>query len=178
VKINVMTPYALDKNLGRAYNEAMSMIGEDDWGCLIDYDVQFLTPGAVRMLYEYAGSYPDTLLTCLTNRIHPCNRDQLYRGTVSNVSDMCQHMEIAERLAVNPHTVTELTQHLSGFLMLLSKRVWNEIKFTEDLKCLGVDTDYFDRLQTAGKKVYRMNSLYVFHTYRLMTGIKNKAHLL
>jgi GT2 family glycosyltransferase len=173
-----MIPYALDKNLGRAYNEAMTLIGEEDWACLMDYDVQFLTPNAIRILYEYAALHPNALLTCYTNRIHPCNRDQLFKGHMNNISDLKHHIPIAEQLSACDRTVTPITQHLSGFLMLIGKKLWNEIKFTEDLQCLGVDTDYFDRLKMAGKKVYRMNSLYVFHTYRLMKGIKDKSHLL
>lgn len=178
MKIHLMIPYALDKNLGRAYNEAMELIGEDDWGCLIDYDVQLLTPDAVRILYEYAELYPDAFLTCFTNRIHPCNKDQLYGGVLSNISDIRQHTVIAETLAARARNVTSIEHHLSGFLMLLSKKLWKEVKFTEDLKCLGVDTDYFERLKAAEKQLYRMNSLYVFHSYRLMKGIRNKSHLL
>lgn len=178
VKVNIMTPYAVDKNLGRAYNQAMSMIGDDEYGCLIDYDVQLLTPDAGQILHRYAEMYPDALLTCFTNRVHPCNKQQLRNSCISNDTNIINHIRIAEIKKQELFKVTEIRQHLSGFLMLMSKSLWKEVPFTEDKMCLGVDTDYFERLQAAGKKVLRMDGLYVWHTYRLLNGITNKSHLL
>jgi GT2 family glycosyltransferase len=61
--------------------------------------------------------------------------------------------------------------------MLVSKKTWNEIKFSESGKCLGVDNDFSANVLERGKKIYRMDSLYVFHAYRLKNGIKDKTHL-
>lgn len=173
-----MIPYALDKNLGRAYNEAMEMIPEDEWACLMDYDAQFLTPTAIKTLYKYIEVNPDAFFTCITNRVHPCNKEQLYQGVVSNNADMRNHIAIAESLEASIDTTSPLVYHMSGFMMLISKKMWTEIKFTEDLKCLGVDTDYFSKLKVAGKEILRIDGIYVFHNYRLMRGINNKKHLL
>ncbi len=63
-------------------------------------------------------------------------------------------------------------------LMLLSKKAWKENPFTEDLKCLGVDSEISIRLREQGKTILRMDGLYVWHTYRLMNGIRDKQHLL
>ncbi|HLA53220.1 MAG TPA: hypothetical protein VK618_07940, partial [Flavitalea sp.] len=72
MKVNIMIPYALDKNLGRAYNETMRMVDDGDWACLMDYDVQLLTPDAGKILHDYAIRFPHAgMLTCYTNRIHP-----------------------------------------------------------------------------------------------------------
>lgn len=178
MKVHVMIPYSLDKNLGKAYNEAMTLIGKDDWACLLDYDVQLLTPDTIEILHRYAELYPDALLTCSTNRVHPINTEQLYQKRLSENADMKYHILTAEALKLKGMSVTEITKHLSGFLMLLSKRMWEDVKFSEDGKCLGVDTDYFRKLKTANKKVLRMDNVYVWHAYRLINGVNDKKHLL
>lgn len=178
MKVHVKTPYAEDKNLGRVYNEAFAGVADDDWVCLIDYDVVFLTPDAIRIMYEYARSFPETgLFTCFTNRIHPLAGDQLLDGQVSENTCMKYHQERAYNQKRFGITVTELKHQISGFLMLISKKTWNEIKFAETGQCLGIDNDFSQRVLDAGKKIYRMDSVYVWHSYRLQNGITNKDHL-
>jgi GT2 family glycosyltransferase len=74
-------------------------------------------------------------------------------------------------------SVSEIKHPISGFLMLISRKMWNKVKFSESGKCLGVDNDFSANILQTGKKIYRMNSVYVWHTYRLMNGIKDKTHL-
>ncbi len=90
---------------------------------------------------------------------------------------MEHHIRAAEAQTAELYKVTRLRSHFSGFLMLLSRQLWDQVKFTEELACLGVDTDYRKRLERAGKQIWRMDGLYVWHSYRLLTGIKDKKHL-
>src|SRR5690606_26036676 len=176
--IHVKIPFDPEKNLGRAYNRAFEGIAEDDWVCLIDHDVLFLTPDAILLMYEYTRSYPDTgIFTCYTNRVHPLSMDQLLHGRVSENTNIGFHLELAYNQKRFGITVTEINHVISGFLMLVSKRTWNEIKFSESGKCLGVDNDFSANVLERGKKIYRMDSVYVWHTYRLKNGITDKTHL-
>lgn len=176
--IHVKTPFALDKNLGRAYNKAFEDVGENDWVCLIDHDVLFLTPDAISIMHEYARSFPETgIFTCFTNRIHPLAIDQLLDGKVNENTCVKYHQERAYNQKRFGITVKEIKHVISGFLMMVSKRTWNEIKFSESGKCLGCDNEYSQRIIEAGKKIYRMESLYVWHSYRL-NDMKDKTHLL
>jgi GT2 family glycosyltransferase len=178
MKVNIMTPYAQDKNLGKAYNEAMRQIDDHDWACLIDYDVMFLTSDAGKILHDYALRFPDAgMLTCYTNRIHPSS-PQLLGRKLSEDDQVSAHIQTAERMRAFLYKATELRGNVSGFLMLIKKSVWRHVQFTEELKCLGVDTDYWKRLKAAGYSILRMDGLYVFHTYRIRTGIYDKKHLL
>lgn len=178
MKIHVKTPFAEDKNLGRAYNEAFEDLEERDWVCLKDHDVLFLTPDAINLMYEYVRSFPETgIFTCYTNRIHPLSADQLLDGRVNENTCIKYHSERAYNQKRFGITVTEINHPISGFLMLVSKKTWREIKFSEAGKCLGVDNDFSANVLERGKKIYRMESLYVFHLYRLMHGITNKDHL-
>lgn len=176
--IHVKTPFDLDKNLGRAYNKAFEDVEERDWVCLIDHDVMFLTPDAIALMYEYTRSYPETgIFTCYTNRIHPLASDQLLDGKVNENTCVKYHTERAYNQKRFGITVKEINHPISGFLMLLSKQTWNQIKFTESLKCLGVDNDFSANVLERGKKIYRMESVYVWHSYRL-NDMKDKTHLI
>jgi GT2 family glycosyltransferase len=178
MKIHVKTPFAEDKNLGKAYNQAFEDVEERDWVCLIDHDVLFLTPDAINLMYEYVRSFPDTgLFTCYTNRIHPLAAEQLLDGQVNENTCIKYHSERAYNQKRFGISVSEIKHPISGFLMLISRKMWNKVKFSESGKCLGVDNDFSANILQTGKKIYRMNSVYVWHTYRLMNGIKDKTHL-
>lgn len=183
MKIHIVHPYdpTEEKNLGKSYNEAFENVAEDDWVCLMDWDVMFLTHDAIKRMYEYVKKYPDTgIFTCWTNRLH--------RGAIQQVdltmfdeNHIREHIKRAKELIEICETrTTELYKHISGFLMLISKKTWNEIKFNEDGKCLGVDNEYSDRILQSGKKILRMDSIYALHLYRMgmSNDYKDKSHLL
>ena len=175
--IHYVTPYRKDRNLGKAYNDTFKLIGDDDWLCITDYDVLALLPTTLSLLEDYADNYPEAdMFVCYANRTYPTNQ-QIY-NQVSDNDSIKHHMDIAAELAKQPMSVTRVTQNVSGFLMLIPKRIWNEIKFVEDLKCLGVDTMFSRAMHAANKVIYRMNTVYVFHIYRLEKGLQNKDHLL
>lgn len=179
MKVHFVTPYALDKNLGKAYNEAFQLIGDDDWLCINDYDTMFLTPDAPAIVTEYVKRFPETaLFTCYTNRVHPCSTEQLLGEVIQDNSDIRLHIKTAERVKGNLYTVTQVHKNVSGMLMVMSKKQWKETPFVEDLKCLGVDTELSKTLRERGQAVQRMNGLYIFHIYRIMNGIRDKSHLI
>lgn len=94
-----MTPFRADKDLGRAYNEAFRLIGDDDWICLRDIDTLFLTHDAPNIIEEYVKDFahqPIGILTCYTNRIG-C-KDQLLNGErSSDNADIKHHLNLAEK---------------------------------------------------------------------------------
>lgn len=173
--IHIITPFAKDKDLGKAYNEACSLIPDTDWICITDYDVLFLTPETINRMYDYAEKYPDCFLTGLSNRVHPINTEQLFTGKLSSNTNITDHILIAQKLQGTE--VKELKNHLSGFLMLFPKILWSMARFDEGSGCLGIDTSYLKKLKAAGIKTYVMQSVYIFHTYRLIQGIQYKEHL-
>lgn len=178
MKIHICTPFSLEKNLGKAYNETMSLIPDGDWACLIDYDVQFLLPSTIPHIYNYVERFPDTgLFTCFTNRLHPLAKNQLLYGIVQENDGVKWHSIQAKEQEKNLYNVTELHKHISGFLMMISKETWKQVVFPSDKFCLGVDNDFSDRILDDGLKIRRMDGIYVFHSYRLLNGIKDKSHL-
>lgn len=178
------TPYRQDRNLGRAYNEAFEKMNEEDWLIITDYDVLLLLPDQISHIHEYIYQFTGAdMFVCWSNRTYHSNA-QLYGGPVptpemvSKDDYIVNHIKTAKYCYKDLYKVTEVKQNVSGFLMAIPKRTWNEIKFTEDLKCLGVDTLFSQRMLNAGKKILRMDGIFVFHTYRIDKDIRDKAHLL
>lgn len=178
MKVHIVKPYDLDKDLGRSYNEEMSRIPEGDWACLMDYDTMLLTPDCGWILHEYAQKFAHAgLLTCYTNRVHPKATDQLLEGVCSDNVSLQYHMDRAYNQKRLLFQATPIDHEVSGFLMLISKATWNEVKFNQGDGCLGVDNMYCWDLLKAKKSIYRMDGLYCLHLYRLKNGISDKSHL-
>ncbi len=171
----IQEPYDDNKNLGGAYNLAMQHYGPEDWVCLKDYDTLFLLPETIKYINHYTQVFPDAgILTCYTNRIG--NKDQMVFGKTSENDSIRYHIGVAKQMVKNLFKATELQNPISGMLMVIKKSTWDNVKF--DHGCLGVDNNYHRRIQATGMKILRMDGVYIWHTYRLTTGIKNVQHLL
>lgn len=186
------------KNLGRAYNEAMAAAPEDSHVILRDGDTCWLTPDYGVHIAEYIRLYPDAVLTCWTNRINERAEQQskmiVHHGDsfirdqsdIRKATDMIIHLHAAKIQTKNLYQVTPLHGFVSGFCLIVPKSVWNNHKFTEVQKyedrgptnMLGVDNDFTNRIRAAGIQVLRMDGIYIWHTYRLLTGDTDKSHLL
>jgi GT2 family glycosyltransferase len=178
MQVHILKPYDQQKNLGKAYNTAMAMLPEDSAACLCDIDTCFLTPDAGSILQEYVYRNPDAgILTCLTNRVSPLSKPQLLGRTISDNSDMRTHLKYAAEVKNQLFNTTEIDRDISGFLMVVSKKVWLQHPFPELGKAIGVDTQYGRTIRAAGLKILRMDGLYIWHTYRLLNGIADKTHL-
>lgn len=176
--INVIQPYSLDKKLGTAYNKAMSLMPDGSWSILMDHDAMFLTPDAIAHVYKYTQLFPNTgIFTCYTNRLHPASKGQLYNNECSEDSDIRNHIRIAERVKSDLYNVTEISNVIGGFCMVVHKDTWRQHQFSENLFCLGVDNDFSKRVMSGGQKILRMDGIYMFHVYRLMNGYRDKTHL-
>lgn len=182
MQVHILIPYRCDKNLGLAYNQAMAMIPEGDAACLCDIDTCFLTPDAPALIQEYVYrtfdyGLPVGILTCFTNRVSPLSKMQLLGRAVNENTDMKVHLQYAEDLKKELFNTTVIDRDISGFLMVISKKVWQQYPFPETGKALGVDTHYGRMIRAAGLQILRMDGLYIWHTYRLLNGISDKKHL-
>lgn len=175
--VHICAPYRLDKNLGRAYNEVMQLLPEDSAACFIDYDVQLLTPDAGAIIHQYAAENPHALLTCYTNRVSPLSKMQLLNRVVNEESDIRKHISLAEKQKSLLYQTTPIYRDISGMLMVIPKSLWLKHPFPDSGVCLGVDTYYGRSIREAGVSILRMDGLYVWHSYRLLTGITDKSHL-
>ena len=174
--IHYTTPYRTDKDLGRAYNETMSLCANDyTHVCLMDGDVMFLTPNWGTIIEEYVALYPDAVLTCRTNRIHHLSKQLLWNDPPHSIIEL---IKIANG-ATDLRTVTPIIpgEGMSGFLMVVPVALWQQIPFKQGIGCLGVDSQFRIDVHAAGKEILIMDGLLVWHTYRLATGVNDKTHL-
>ncbi len=186
-------PYSTDKNLGKAYNDFMALLPEGSHACFRDGDTCWLTPDYGVHLAEYVKLYPNAILTCWTNRINAkaeqqsfdvVNDTQVGKIGIRGCSDIRDIIHVAENYKKHLYKVTPLKGFISGFCMVVPKSVWNIHKFAEKQvyedrgphNLLGVDNDFTNRVRAAGVPVLRMDGLYIWHTYRLLTN--SKDHLL
>jgi GT2 family glycosyltransferase len=176
MNIYYFTPYALNKNLGAAYNHYMELLpNDDDWACFIDGDAMFLTPDWGHLIQKAIEAFPETgMFTCYTNRVG--NKQQLYRGIFSNNQDMGAHRNIAKVChEIGKNRTKKLSGPISGVMMIIQKKTWREFLFKDGL--LSVDNDISKRLLQAGKEIRLIESIYLLHYYRMAEGKKYKKHL-
>jgi hypothetical protein len=173
--IHFLTPFRTDKNLGKAYNDAVSLIPDSDHVCITDYDVCFLSPRSIPIIYEYVEKYPNDVLTCWASRGHVLSAQTLNHEGAS-LQELANAARVLEK-RYDEGSVREITKHLSGFCLVFPKSLWKEVPFKEGIGCLGVDTQFLKDLKSKGKKVYLMQRVFALHAYRL-DDIRNKSHLL
>lgn len=171
----IQIPFSFQKDLGRAYNEAMSKV-TDDYCILMDYDAMILTPNTLPLVDKYVKAHPEAaLLTGYATRSHMSSSQH---HPVMNTGNVLTAIHMAEKIERLPMKVKKLDRNVTGFFMVLKKSTWEKYKFIEGIGCLGVDTDYWQQLIKGGETILLMETVLVWHTYRLRNGIKSKDHLL
>lgn len=168
MKIWFNIPWSQEKNLGKAYNDFMELIPEDDYACFIDGDAMFLTPDFGNKLYDIVQEYPECgVFTCKTNRIG-CQWQR--EPDMWNEDEVRIHRAIAAFLGIGEHPIRDVTDlgidhPMGGVLILISKKVWKKVGgFANGI--LGVDNKLHWSCIEHAEKVYLMESIYIYHWYR------------
>jgi len=169
------TPYRSDKNIGKYYNDFMSLIpNDDDWVCFTDADTMFLTPFFGQLIEESTSQKKYDVLTCFTNRIgNPKQNVELLDFSIKN-DDIQHHRAVAEMVQQKYGSKIEDFDswkshaygkaNMSGMLILRKKKVWNDCKFIDGN--LGVDNAFHEETRKNGYKVGIIKGLYIYHWYR------------
>jgi len=178
MSIYYFVPYSLERNIGKAYNQYMALLPNDnDYGVLMDGDTMFLTFDWGHAIAEVIKKIPDAgIITCYTNRLAK-NKVQLY-GVDS--TDIIVHRAIAKKLDEDFRgSYRKINQRISGFFMAIQKKTWKEVgKFPEiPNKILDIDGLFSNKILRAGKSIYIMRGMYKLHYYRMAEGPKYKDHL-
>jgi GT2 family glycosyltransferase len=176
MEIYYFKPYDIRGNLGRAYNNYMEMLpNDDDYACFLDADTMFLCPDYGEQIYNTVKAHPEAgMFTCVTNRVG--NIAQLYEHHLSMIGDVIYHRRLARAIWNRYKTnVAQLYKPISGLMMIIQKKTWKTIRFADGL--LGVDTDISKKLLAKKMPILLMRGVYMFHYYRLLEGVKSKSHL-
>jgi GT2 family glycosyltransferase len=176
------TPWSSEKDLGKAYNDFMNLLPNDnDYACFTDADAMFTTHTFGHQLEDIVKEYPEApLFTAMTNRV----------GTdyqLAKVSGAWEENNIARHWAIGkilqetyPYKVEDITHcsPLSGVLILIRKKEWKECGgFKEGIGMLGVDNSIHYRIRDKGYPVLLMKGVYILHYYRNGKA-EDKNHLL
>ena len=188
-------PKAKQFNIGWAYNNFIKKLELDDWACFIDHDAMFRTIDWYQQLETIIKKYPETgCFAAMTNRLgnpnqvvdYKCNleglskeeqktRHRAYLSMHHHNHDILYHRKIGAELQ-RKHALSVVSMDksnlLSGVLLLVSKKVWQRIKFKDGF--FGVDNDFHLQCLENGIKVYLMKGVYVYHWYR---GNQNDDHV-
>lgn len=176
-KIHTNIPYRLDSNLGRAYNDFMKKVPENEWALFLDHDAMFTTKYWYRNLHEVIDNNKNYgLFYGMTNRIYPKN--QKFKDVSESNHDIRYHRQIGisawNTYGSNVNDVSNSNKGFqSGVIILINKSTWNKVGGFVD-GFLGVDNDIHKKCIDNNIKVGIMKGIYVYHWYR---GDGDTSHL-
>ena len=186
-KVNVhhITPGRSDKNIGRAINEIVKALPDNDWICLRDIDTLPMYHEKIyQQCEEIAQAGEFDLVGCMTNRLGL--HYQLVGGRKSNDSDIMNHRKIGVDL-YNKHgnEIMPIQQVIGGLFMLFPKSAWKQVGgFPEGgIQIQGHFFDYHfcKKVMQQRLRIGIAKGIYLFHYYRFEHGEDTRkavAHLL
>jgi GT2 family glycosyltransferase len=172
-------PWNSDKNIGKSYNESMSLVNFEDWVCFLDGDAVHTSHFFGKRIEDVIESNPEySLFTCTTNRVN-CPY-QIAPNVNIKSNDQEYHRLFGESIWEKyGKQVSEITNsmELSGVFIAIKKSIWEKVGGFKEDRMLSIDNDIHRRVKLLGEKVGLMKGIYVQHWYR--GGQKdNKQHLL
>ena len=156
-------PYRSDKDIGKAYNEVISLLPPHSMIGITDHDVAFMLPQTKAQIETIVEKGGYDLYTCKTNRIgwnSLCEKGMFDEDSIS--AHMAKAIELFNQKA---YVVSKCKlPSISGFLMVFNKDLWEakggflEGEFKEGNR--------FDATFSENIKVGVMEGVYVLHLYR------------
>jgi hypothetical protein len=185
VQVHHITPGRSDKNIGKAINDLIRGLPDDDWICLRDIDTLPMYHEKIYQQCEEIAQRGDfDLVGCMTNRLGL--HYQLVGGQKSDDSDIMNHRKIAVDL-YNEHgsNVMFFNQVIGGLFMLFSKKTWLQVGgFPEggiQIKGHFFDYHFCKQIMKHRLRIGIAKGIYLFHYYRFESGQdtrRNISHLL
>lgn len=177
--IKYFIPYSTEKNIGKEYNESMSLLPNDeDWGVFLDGDAMFTVHNWGHHISACIEANPEyKLFTCVTNRVgtqYQCVDQMWNEEKVS--SHWEKGLELQSEKGIDVIDITHCSP-LSGVLIAVQKKIWKEVGGFSENGMLGVDNSIHYNVRDNGYKVGLMEGVYALHYYRNGKP-ENKKHLL
>lgn len=170
MRIHYIEPYAIDKNIGKAINEAVKHIqfDLDDWITLTDHDMLWLLPDTKAHVEAILATTDYDILGCMTNRLRL--PEQLVGGRFNEDDRIREHIKIAGECWRNAGPlVIDAKGVMAGVCLCFRVSVWAKVGgFVEDT--LGFEWHFNFEARKMGFKVGLMKGIYIFHSYRLWSN--------
>lgn len=169
--VHHITPARTDKNFGKAINQMIEGLPENDWICLRDIDT---VPAYHEMFISQCEEIANNsqgydLIGCMTNRL---GLDYQLVNGMFNEWDIRTHRLVAKGLAENKNIKgIGASQTIGGLMMLFSKKTWLKAgKFKEGgIMIQGKFIDYYFSKDVAKVKgrLGIAEGIYLIHMYRM-----------
>jgi len=168
--VHHITPGKADLNFGKAINDVIEFVPNEDWICLRDIDTLPLHHRVFfKQCEDIAESGEYDLVSCMTNRLGV--KYQLHNGELSDNFDIRHHLQIAyDRYDKYGSNVDEAEGNIAGVMMLFSKQTWEDVgRFKEggvQVNGSFLDCIFSSTVKKIGGKIGIAKGIYLFHTYR------------
>lgn len=182
--VHYITPGRPDLLYGRAVNDLIKNLPENDWICLRDIDTLVLDHKTLfQQLKDIIKAHGSTfdLMGAITNDIGL--KWQLHNGKINKSFDVEEHYKINQSLIKKyyDHVTPDGNNHVAGFFMLFSKKIWEKAgKFPEPISVNGQFFDYLfsKQVQKVGGKIGIAQGVYLYHFKRYGKNPRDVRHLM
>jgi hypothetical protein len=170
--VHHITPGRADKNFGKAINQIIENLPDNDWICLRDIDTMPLHHRIFfKQCEDIANENKADLIGCMTNRIGVGY--QLHNGKISDNYNLKNHYQIAIDRYNQYNTEIDVLSNsfvIAGIFMLFSKKTWLKVdKFKEGgifVNNRSIDYLFSEAVYANGLKTGIAKGIYIWHTYR------------
>lgn len=164
MKVHYLEPFAIDKDIAKAYDEACKFIPDEDWICITDYDAMFLFHEQKQLVQIIAESGKADLYGAMTNR---CNLPEfLVDGMFDEKNLDAHYYKGKEVYYLHGDDVKQYGGIIPGYFMLFSKKTWSNsggFKIPE----YGVNYAFDQYFSMKIKRKGIIKGLYLLHLYRI-----------
>jgi hypothetical protein len=165
--VHYLQPFAVDKDICKAYNQACKLIPDEDWICITDMDTMFLHPKQKRIIDRVAKSSQADLYGCVTNR---CNVPDLVLPSMFDERDIKKHYQKAEERIQFGDVVEPYKGVIPGYFMLFSKKTWNQVQGFS-IPEYGVNYAFDQYFSAKIKRKAIIKGVYLLHLYRIWSDM-------
>lgn len=164
MKVHYIQPFAIDKDIAKAYDEACKLIPDEDWICITDYDAMFLFHEQKQLVQKIAESGKADLYGAMTNR---CNVPEFLIDWMFDEMNLKKHYTTAFcQMSLYGDQVQSYNGIIPGYFMLFSKKTWNDVRGFE-IPEYGVNYAFDQYLSMKIKRKGIIKGLYLLHLYRI-----------
>lgn len=170
IKIWYFSPGCGKKELGQRLNQHCELVPDgEDWICIRDNDVAFLTPHINKQIEDIVEKHGKDfhLFSCVTNRLglsHQMPYGLMAETNILNLREISEHH-------FNNHydEVENSISPTAGLFMLFQKKTWKNNNFIDGIceNGLFVDHQFSSRILRNGGKIGICKGIFAFHYYRL-----------
>ena len=171
MQVHHITPARSDLNFGKAINDLIVNLPDEDWICLRDIDtIPPLHKEFILQCEQIASEGKFDLVSCMTNRIGL--NHQLHKGIFNEDFNFMNHKTIAQELHGRYGCqVVETKKTIAGLMMMFKVETWRKVGGFPlggiQIKNAMLDYWFCKKIIAIGGKMGIAKGIYLFHAYRM-----------